>query len=151
MKKGMGGLCRGGYDYNWTDHESINFRASGCSNRRISGFLCLRGAGRTAAAWRSRSRAAGVGSPQGAGQACREGASPLTGLEAPLLQLDEARRLEQRVEEAHVRSAASARGTSAPAVTPRLATRSAGRSRGRPHNAPMAKRRAHHVAAVIRQ
>lgn len=43
--------------------------------------------------------------PQGAGPE-RYARSPLTGLEAPLLQLDEARRLEQRVEEAHIESAA---------------------------------------------
>ncbi|CAH2094048.1 unnamed protein product [Euphydryas editha] len=43
--------------------------------------------------------------PQGAGPEHRA-RSPLTGLETSFLQLDEARRLEQRVEEAHIGSAA---------------------------------------------
>lgn len=69
----------------------------------------------------------------------------LTGLEAPLLQLDVPGRFEQRVEQAHD---AAARGTSAPAVTPRLATRHPARSRGRRHRRPIAARRARHVAAA---
>lgn len=41
----------------------------------------------------------------------------------------------------------AARGTGAPAVTPRLATRAAGRSRGRGRRGPMGAQRAGHVTA----
>lgn len=71
------------------------------------------GAGRgEGAACCSRSRAAGGGGLHarrpGAGR-WRLALTLLTGLEAPLLQLDEARRLEQRVEQAHGLAAGGAR------------------------------------------
>ncbi|CAH2051784.1 unnamed protein product, partial [Iphiclides podalirius] len=88
-------------------HATIRCAAVTRCDRRNSDFLCLRGAGRAAAACRSRSRAAGARAVAQSGAECgralplRAGVG-LTGLEAPLLELDEARRLEQRVEEAHV-------------------------------------------------
>lgn len=73
----------------------------------------------------------------------------LTGLQAPLLELDVSRRLEQRVEEAHDDPAGTAaRGTGAPAVTPRLATRAARRSRGRRRHGPITSQ--FHVHVTVR-
>ncbi|KAJ8713107.1 hypothetical protein PYW08_008411 [Mythimna loreyi] len=125
----------------------------------ISGFLCLRGArpagargaggarragagrGAAGAACRSRSRAAGGGRAR---RVLRVSLLTGAGLQAPLLQLDEARRLQQRVEQAHGLAAGGAR-CGAAAVTPRLATRAAAHVAAR--RAPMAARRARHVTA----
>lgn len=76
-------------------------------------------------AWRSRSRAGGR---RGGGRALAGAA--LTGLESPLLELDEARRLEQRVEEAHVGSAGG-RAVRARPLSCRDWPRACWRSRGR--------------------
>lgn len=103
-------------------------------------------------AWRSRSRAAALVEGGGGGRRRRARRPALTGLEAPLLQLDEARRLEQRVEEAHVGSAGGARGTTRPlsrrdchAPAPHAAAHVAAAG------APMGARRARHVAPAARQ
>ncbi|CAH0713992.1 unnamed protein product, partial [Brenthis ino] len=77
-------------------------------------------------AWSSRSRAGGR---RGAGGRSAGGAA-LTGLESPLLELDEARRLEQRVEEAHVGSAGG-RAVRARPLSCRDWPRACWRSRGR--------------------
>lgn len=130
------------------NHETTlgrNKEHSPAKGRGASGyaeFLCLRGAGRA----------------QGRGRrATGAGRRSLTGPETPLLQFDEASRLQQRVEEAHGggRQAGSGRrhgprGPGAPAVTPRLAAghAPAGDSRGRASRRPIPSLRAHHVAFI---
>lgn len=112
---------------------------------------------RGAAACDSRSRASGVGSLHRRAADCRRrrvnklaGPARLTGLQAPFLQLDEARRLQQGVQEAHGghgTAPARRRAVQARPLSRRdwPATRAARRSRGRRHYAPMAAPRPRHV------